>query len=157
MKENVAHYVTKPISHNPWIALWVVVCVAVLLYLHGCESTVKVDGEKVTRSEYKVIVLEEEKDYLTARSGLLAQVETLDAQRSKEVEITEENIEELNRQDEKKAQLLEGFVSLAVQFLPAAQANTLSTVVGTLFPLGIGAFYLNGRRKDKVIAEKSSK
>lgn len=151
MDTNWMHWLTKRISHNPWIFLWVVACAVVLWLAYGCESKVAVDGQKLTRQEVITIAHRAETDYLQNRADLLAKIASLDAKQQRDVSMTEMQIAELDRQDEMKAQLLEGGVTLIEKYAPGQVADITKTIVGLIAPAGIGAFYLNGRRKDKII------
>ena len=153
---NWTHWLTKRISHNPWISLWVALCITVLGYAYGCESKVMYGEQEVTREQLVTIAHQEETSYLTKRADLMSKIESLDLEQKKKGEMLELNFEELDRQDERKAQLLEGVVSIAETYAPAGVVDPFKMVIGTLFPAGLGAFYLNGRRKDKVIEEKSN-
>jgi len=155
MNSNWMHWLTKRISHNPWIFVWLVACAAILYVAFGCESKVTFDGAKVTRQELAVIAHKVDADYKSARASLLAKIDALDANQQSKAELIELSEDELTRQDEQKAQLAEGVVSVIKQFAPASTATAMNVVLGTLFPAGVGALYLNGRRKDKVIKEKN--
>lgn len=150
---NWTHVITKRISHNPWIFGWVILCAIVLYFAYGCESKVMVDGQKITRDEVIMSAHNYETDYLTKRADLINQVSTIDAQHIRQGELTEIQLGELDRQDQQKKQLLEGVVTIIEKFAPADMASIVNVGLGALFPAGIGAFYLNGRRKDKVIAK----
>ena len=152
---NWMHWLSKRISHNPWIFVWLMACAGVLWFAYGCESTTLFGGKKVTRQELQVVSLQADADYKSARANLLSKIDALDLQQQAKGETLDLSIEELDRKDEQKVKLLEGGVSLIRQFAPAGVANITNVALGTLFPAGIGAFYLNGKRKDKVIKEKN--
>lgn len=121
--EKIKNNILKGIRHNQFLALAVVVVIALGVYLVGCESTTTspISGKKVTRPI------------------LISEVET------KVVEI-EAAYDDLNKQDIFKQKLFE--IGLA-----AAQGGTVDPIgagVTLLGVLGIGAVADN-RKKDAII------
>lgn len=155
--KNWLHWLTKSISHNPWIFILAIIVVLFLYFVYGCESMVLFKDQKVTRPELQIQAQQIETDYLLIRADLLSQIELLDLEQAEEIKGIESAEAELQRQDEQKAHLAEGLVTLVNQFAPASVADPLNTILGILAPVGVGALILNGRRKDKVIVEEKAK
>jgi hypothetical protein len=150
----VFDYVGKAIAHNPWVTLWVIISAAALTFLYGCDVTTvsPVSGEKITGDQLYIESLEADASYETRRAALLSQIEQLDIEQAKANAAFGAAWDDLQAKAEQRAAIAEGLVTVVRHVAPESTANLLNVLIGALFPAGIGAVFLDNRRKDKVIA-----
>lgn len=165
MKTDVVHAVTNWLDHNRYTfaaVLLFILTMAVVAGLTGCESltpslSTTEDGTavKVNRSEFQRQALIGEKDFAVKRIELDAQTAAFNAEIAAFNERVQAGLDDLQRQDEFKQQLLDTIGSVAI----GASDGTLNPMA--LVPIGIGLLggalglgtSADNRRKDKVITD----
>jgi len=119
----------KALNENHWYLIGGSIAIALLIWIHGCQSTVSSmvsPGEKITRTELQLEV-----DYLLGQAKV--------------------KLEDLDRQDEIKSLLLEqaALFSTTGTFNPTGLLNTVISI-------GAVAFGLDRNRKLKVANQAKS-
>ena len=152
--------VIRWVDHNRYLTLGLVLLVAVLGWSFGCESLTKSltdGGADVDRAAF-VAEAEElqaglEKDAISLAARHTAEVAELEADlKSGEAKIAI-GLDDLNRQDEQRRQLID-FVGTLVTSAAAGTFNPATAITGAA---SLGALLLGGgavadnRRKDRVI------
>ncbi len=165
MKNDTVHSVFNWIDHNRYTVASVLVFIltmGIVFSLTGCQSqtlglAASSDGstEKVSRSEFQRQALVGEKDFAVKRIEL----DSMTAAFNEEVNVfnqrVETGLEDLDRQDAFKAELMETIGVVAI----GATEGTLNPA--SLVPVGIGLLggalglgtSADNRRKDKVIGD----
>ncbi len=153
------HSVLKWVDHYRWTVISLVVGLGlfgVVLGLQGCASTVRApdgSGDMLNRSEFRMMVASMETDLTKTRIHLDAALAEYNADVSAHNATIEAGVEQLDRQDAIRADVLETVGAVAV----TAAEGTLNPI--SLIPSGIGLVGLllgigastDSRRKDKVI------
>lgn len=166
MKTDVMHKVMNWIDHNRYTVLSIVLFILTMgavVAMTGCESTtaglvMKTDGAppvKVNRSEFQRQALLTEKDFTVQRLQLDMQTAAFNEEVKAFNQQVQVGLEDLQRQDEFKQQLLDTVGIVAV----GAADGTLNPA--SLVPIGIGLLggalglgtSADNRRKDKLITD----
>ncbi len=165
MKTDFVNRTLKWLDHNRWTVVSMVVFIfmmAAVTGISGCESTTASlkpgpEGQiaKVTRDEFNLQVNEAQKDLAVERVQLDAEVSKFNREIEAFNQRVEAGIEDLDRQDEFRRELLDTAGLFAAE-AAGAGINPVSLVpiaiglLGTSLGLGTSA---DNRRKDKVITE----
>ncbi|NLW83532.1 MAG: hypothetical protein GXY41_03860 [Phycisphaerae bacterium] len=165
MKNDVVHTVLNFVDHNRYAVASVLVFIlamGLVLNLTGCQATTAglittADGQtpKVSSAEFQRQALIGEKDFAVQRIELDAQIAAFNEEIRAFNERVAAGLDDLQRQDEFKQQLLETVGLIAV----SATEGTLNPAA--LVPIGIGLLggalglgtSADNRRKDKVITD----
>jgi hypothetical protein len=166
MKTDVMHKVMNWIDHNRYTFLSIVFFIAAMsavVAMTGCESTTAGlvaanDGtppQKVARSEFQRQALVTEKDFTVRRLELDMQSAAFNEEVKAFNQQVQAGLDDLQRQDEFKQQLLDTVGIVAV----GAADGTLNPA--SLVPIGIGLLggalglgtSADNRRKDKLITD----
>jgi len=163
MKTDVLHKLTNWIDHNRYTVLsliFFVIAMGSVIAITGCESTTaglvttnEAIPDKVSRSEFQRQALITEKDFSIRRLELDQQTAVFNEEVKAFNEQVQLGLEDLQRQDEFKQQLLE----TAGVVITGATDGTLNPA--SLIPIGIGLLggalglgtSADNRRKDKLI------
>ena len=124
------------IRHNAPLAVGIYICALVCVYAYGCESkgaSVLTPGIKVTKEE------------------LSLEVKQLTAEHELKLNKAELSLEQIAKEDEFKRRVFEFGAAIVEtgQFNPTGLLGLLGWVMG-------GSAYLNGRKKDVIIARDRS-
>jgi hypothetical protein len=165
MKKDVVHTVLNFIDHNRYAVASVVVFIlamGLVLQVTGCKAmtaglVTTADGAapQVSRTEFQRQALIGEKDFAVQRIELDAQIAAFNEEVRAFNERVAVGLDDLQRQDEFKQQLVETVGLIAV----SATEGTLNPAA--LIPIGIGLLggalglgtSADNRRKDKVITD----
>ena len=165
MTKDMVHNALKWIDHNRYAVASVLVFVLAMgfvIHLTGCQAmtaglVTTADGAapQVSRSEFQRQALVGEKDFAVQRIELDAQIAAFNEEVRAFNERVAAGLDDLQRQDEFKQQLLETVGLIAV----SATEGTLNPAA--LVPIGIGLLggalglgtSADNRRKDKVIVD----
>jgi len=165
MKTDVLHTVLNWMDHNRYTlasVLVFIVMMGIVVGMTGCQSVTSglvaaADGTapKVSRSEFQRQTLVGEKDFAVKRIELDGQVAAFNEEVAAFNERIQTGLDDLQRQDEFKQQLLETLGTVAI----GATDGTLNPV--SLVPIGIGLLggalglgtSADNRRKDQVITD----
>lgn len=165
MTKDIVHTTLKWIDHNRYAVasmIAFIVAMGFMIHLTGCEATTAglmttADGQtpKVSRSEFQRQALVGEKDLAVQRIELEAQIAAFNEEIRAFNERVAAGLEDLDRQDAFKQQLLDTVGLVAV----SATEGTLNPAA--LIPIGIGLLggalgigtAADNRRKDKVITD----
>jgi len=165
MKNDAVHSVINWIDHNRYTVASVLIFLltfGIVVSLTGCESAttglaVAADGStpKVSRSEFQRQALVGEKDFAVKRIELDGQVATFNEEIKAFNERVQAGLEDLDRQDAFKTELLDtiGVVAIGATegtLNPAAMVPISIGLLGGALGLGTSA---DNRRKDKVITD----
>ena len=124
------------IRHNAPLAIGMAICIAVSIYAYGCESkgaSILTPGARVTRAE------------------LIIEVKQIGARHEIELDKADLSLQQIEQEDSFKRRLFE-FGMNAVQtgtVNPIGVLGLLGTIFGT-------SSYINGRKKDTIIARDRS-
>lgn len=165
MNRDILNTTLKWLDHNRWTVVSMVMfifMIAAVTGISGCESTTASlkpgpEGKlaRVTRDEFNLQVNESEKDLAVQRVQLDAEVEKFNQEIAAFNDRVEAGIEDLDRQDKFRRELLDTAGLLATE-AAGAGINPVSLVpigiglLGTSLGLGTSA---DNRRKDKVISD----
>lgn len=165
MKNDIVHTALNFVDHNRYTLVSVLVFVlamGLVVHLTGCQATTaglvaRADGAvaQVSRSEFQRQALIGEKDFAVQRIELDGQIAAFNEEVKTFNERVAAGLDDLQRQDEFKQQLLETIGLIAV----SATEGTLNPAA--LVPIGIGLLggalglgtSADNRRKDKVITD----
>lgn len=132
--------IMKWIDHNQGLALAIAICVGLLVWVYGCESTVgsiKDPAAQVTRAEL-------EAEVQSSVANFESQLDLLEAQ-------AEAKFQQLDRRDEIKQRLF----GLAAESASTGIINP-TKIIATLGFILLGGTAIDNRAKDKVIKTQKS-
>ena len=154
---DMMHKVTNWIDHNRYKFLAIIVTVALLAVAVGCESmtpSVKDPTVQVTRQQLAAETIQIQSGLTKRKAELDAAIAIYNADVQASDKLIAAAVEELDRQDQIKAELLNLAGAVITGWAggtgppTAAIVGTGLTAFGMLFGIGSAA---DGRRKDKVI------
>ena len=160
MKNDMIDKIVKWFTHNRWIVAGLILSVACALWVYGCQitTTSPFTGDSVTVEQLDMAVLTEE-ELLRARG---IEIDAIVAKYNSEVEVfaakVDQSYADLERKYETRKKIIDIIGELSIGLI--AGEATPANVAGSLLLVSSlvmgGGFYMNGRRKDKVIEQQKA-
>ena len=160
MKNDVIDKCVKWFTHNRWIVLAMILSAGCAFWVYGCEpkTTSPFTGQAVTAVELEQEYLTEEQKIKTEGAELDAAVIAFNAKVDAFGAKTDQARMDLQRQYDVRQKIIDTIGDFAIGLITGnvTPANAAGTAILLSSIIMGGGFYLNGKRKDKVINEQKT-